>query len=452
MKRRDVVKLGAVAAGAGLGVPGCSVPKLIGQLHGTDGAAAFNAMLDEQLGKLEKPGLLHRMVESRTKKQLTEAQRERIAEKDALFRRMLGTVMITQAFRELPEETRSEAAVQERMFRHWDQIGSTVFEISDMLAALEPKERAQVKSQLEKHPDMPMELGEMLDARSQQAGLSTTRRLQLRKMMSQTAFRLKNGHASSLIDEYVAKVDKLRTTDERNAAAIELATKLGERGFWRRQQQLAADPPGATPTTPAQAPPAPPPPSPPPAPPVGTAPAQPQVPQAPPAQPPGTQAPGTTPPVQPGQEPMPVLLHKSARTAARRGDCRAIGILGKRIHELDATYYETSFRTDPMIVNCRPGVPVDERGAPLPATAPPPPPETVEAARKGEHPGQQGLRVGGYMFGIGLGIGLLSIVLVSTSSDIALLGLFGLTAAVILVGLGLIILLISSIIYATSDD
>ena len=52
MKRRDVIKLGAVAAGASAGVPGCAVPKLVSTLHGADGAAAFNAMLDAQLTKL----------------------------------------------------------------------------------------------------------------------------------------------------------------------------------------------------------------------------------------------------------------------------------------------------------------------------------------------------------------------------------------------------------------
>ena len=52
MKRRDVIKLGAVAAGAGV-LPSCAVPKMLGSMQGADGAAAFNAVLDEQLGKLD---------------------------------------------------------------------------------------------------------------------------------------------------------------------------------------------------------------------------------------------------------------------------------------------------------------------------------------------------------------------------------------------------------------
>ena len=141
---------------------------------------------------------------------------------------------------------------------------------------------------------------------------------------------------------------------------------------------------------------------------------------------------------------MHVLLHKSARNAARRGDCKAIAILGKRVAELDAEYYRTSYATDTILINCRPGI-SDE---PLQPTAPVAQPTNLKPP---EHPGNKGLRVGGYMFGIGLAIGAGSALLLAIPSDIAILGLFGITAAVIMVGLGLIILLISAIIYASND-
>src|SRR5687768_4513029 len=127
MKRRDVVKLGAVAAAATAGVPGCTVPKMLGSLRGADGAAAFNAMLDEQLGALDgASNLLGKLVEGQTRKPLSAEKNAKLAEKDAMFRRMLSTVLITQAFRELPEETQAEPAVQERMWQHYDQIGSSI--------------------------------------------------------------------------------------------------------------------------------------------------------------------------------------------------------------------------------------------------------------------------------------------------------------------------------------
>jgi hypothetical protein len=72
-----------------------------------------------------------------------------------------------------------------------------------------------------------------------------------------------------------------------------------------------------------------------------------------------------------------------------------------------------------------------------------PPKETA----KPERPGSGGLRVGGYMFGIGLVVGLGSFLIVAAGS---FAGLFGLTLAAVLVGIGLIVLLISAIIYAAN--
>src|SRR5882672_4961396 len=115
MKRRDVIKLGALAAGAA-GLPSCAVPRMIGEMTGAGGAGAFNAMLDKQLAGLDKPGLLHRLVEAHTGKPMSEVARARIAEKDAAFRQLLGTLLITQGFRELPKDTQVEPAVQDRMW------------------------------------------------------------------------------------------------------------------------------------------------------------------------------------------------------------------------------------------------------------------------------------------------------------------------------------------------
>lgn len=417
MKRRDVMKLGAVAAGAGIGVPGCAVPKMVSTMKGPEGAAAFNAMLDQQLAKLEGPGLVHRLVEGYTKKKATPEQREKLAEKDAQFRRMLSTVLITQAFRELPPETQIEPAVQQRMWSHYEQIGSLVYEVSDLLASLEPHQRTKIKTTLEKNPDLPMDLGQALDDRAARAGISMTRRLQMRKMISQTAFRFKNGQASSVIEEYVGKVEKLRPTDERNAAALDVATKVGERGFWRNVQRLAD---GAGP---------------------GSA-----------APPPVTAAPAPLPPPPPSPEPAHVKLHQAARSAARRGDCRAIDILGRRVRELDENYHRMTFSADPLIANCRPGQMVDANGQPVlaPPSATQPMVQQPEAKPQG-HPGSVGLRVGAYMLGIGLAIGLVSALLISVGSDVAIVGVFGMTAAVIGVGIGLLVLLVAGIVYLAND-
>src|SRR3954466_5756434 len=104
MKRRDGIKLGALA-GVGVTASSCALPRKLGTMTGDDGAGAFNKMLDEQLGMLEKPGLLQRIVADYKKKPLSEDAQAKINVHDEMFRRMLSTVLITQGFRELPLST-----------------------------------------------------------------------------------------------------------------------------------------------------------------------------------------------------------------------------------------------------------------------------------------------------------------------------------------------------------
>jgi hypothetical protein len=252
MKRRDVIKVSAVTAGATLGVPGCAIPRLMASLSGADGAAAF-------LQRMEGPGLLARLMATTAKVGTSHSPEvtAKLAEQDELFRRMLGTLLVTQGFRDLPPETQLEPAVQERMWSHMDEIGETVFQVGDMLAALDGRQRDTVQQTLRAQPDLPMMLGQSLDDSAAAAGISAKRRLQLRQMMSQAAFRMRHGDPVSIIDEYVDKVDRVRARGEHDAEALAFAQQLGDRAFWRYQHLLQQQPdpsappiaagPGATP-------------------------------------------------------------------------------------------------------------------------------------------------------------------------------------------------------------
>ncbi|HLL20697.1 MAG TPA: hypothetical protein VK427_01125 [Kofleriaceae bacterium] len=389
MKRRDLIKLGAAAAGTGM-LPACGVPKQVADMRGEGGSAEWNAMLDEQLGNLARPGLLQSLVGNRAKRALTPADRERMAAKDEMFRRLLGTVLVTQSFRELPEGTRSEQAVQTRMWSHYDQIGSSIFEIGDMLAALSPHDQSRLKTVLDSNPAIAMDIGEAIDTQAARAGISRARRKQLKQMMSQTTFRLESNHGTAMIDEYVTKVERLKATDERHAQALELAAQLNERAFWKAQQRFAQDPPGAA-----------------------SAPAT------------GGASTSAPPPTQ------IETLTQSARIAARRGDCRATEVLGARVAEIDLTYYQTVFATDPEILTCQAGISREPPGPAMPSK---------------HRPGSTGLRVGGYMLGVGFGIGLVSVILLNAGGAGGV-GLVGLTVGALMIGIGLLVLVFSALVY-----
>ncbi len=426
MKRREVLGLGALAAGAAAGVPGCSVPKIVSEMRGPDGAAQFNAMLDAELAKLEKPGLLQRIAEQQGRGSLRTEANAALAEKDATFRRMLSAILVTQSFRELPDETRNHPDVQARMWQHMDAISSAVYETSDMLAALDANQRAKLRETLRDKPELAMDVGEALDARAGRAGLSAARRRQLRQMMSNASFRLRTTNPSSVIDEYVEKVEKLRETHARDAAALDKAVELGEKEFWRAQRLRLADDPG-NPTTNSPL-----------MPPGGPV----QQPAPPPAQAP------TTAPVDPGT-PIPTgpalpdsltvvrMLTRLARNAAYKGNCKSVDTIGRRIRDIDPAFHARVFATDKLLTDCLPGVATARPGATEPESDELPEPR---------HPGSKGMRTGGYMLGVGLIISVVSIPLIYV-----VVGIFTLTAGVVLMALGLVWLYINALVYVAQD-
>jgi hypothetical protein len=415
MKRRDVIKLGALAT-AGVAGPSCTVPKKLGTLEGPDGAAEFNRMLDLQLATLQKPGLLQLLVGQHTKKPLSEQASAKITAHDVMFRRMLSTVLVTQGFRELPMATQLQPAVQDRMWQHEDLIGSMVFEISDMLAALDPAQRSTVQTTLQQQPELPMALGELLDERAATAGMSKARRRQLRGVMKQATFRLREQDPSALIDEYVTKVERFKPSTTSDGDTIELAERLGQREFWRYQQRMKRQGAGAPP----------------------------------PQGPPGTVAPGSVPPAPQSQNPMVAQLVANAYEAANQRDCRKVVGIGNSVRDLDPAYHQQSFMTVPAFADCYRVVAEES------AMKPPPPgqqtyanPQPTVIPEPKSRAGSGGMKAGGWMLGIGVIVFLVSIPLVESSAEG--LGLLGLTVGSLLVGIGLLVLLISAIIYAASD-
>lgn len=420
MNRRDVIKAGAIAtAGALAPSTACvSIQRSLGALSGADGAAEFNKILDEELANLAKPGLLQKLVVKHTKKPLSAKADAAIAQQDAMFRQMLSTLLVSQGFRDLPPETQVQPEVQDRMWRHYDEIGSSVFQISDMLSSLDEATRAAVRTKLKEDPELPMSIGQALHDSATKAGMSTRRKGQLRAMMAQSQFRLQHADPGTVIHEYVTKVERHRASSERDADALDLARQIGEREFWRYKHLLAFadDPsgaPGATAPVPAPAP------TPAPAPPI-----------APPA---------------PAGDPVARTLYQSAIRAARQGRCQDVAILGNKVRDVDPAFYAEVFAINPEIVNCNPN------NAPGVAAPAPPPPAMSQPYADPDRPkpGDRGIRAGGYMLGIGLIFGAIGALLVAAE---VFAGVFALTIAVVLFGIGLIVLLISALIRATADD
>ena len=245
MKRRDLLKIGAAATVASqvVGAAGC-VP-----LHATPAeplvpsggpsADEFLANLDRQLASMQDAAFVRRIMKFESNQAPTPKQQAMLDEKDAMFRKMLRTLVITQGFRDQSVEMQLAPAVQARMFGHLDEVGTTVFEVSDMLAALDDSQHSKLKQALKSRPDLPMTISAAIDSQAASAGVSMKRRLQLRQMMANATFRLRHGDPRSLIEEYTNKVERIRANSSTDALALDISQKLGERAFWQYQQQLA---------------------------------------------------------------------------------------------------------------------------------------------------------------------------------------------------------------------
>lgn len=245
MKRRDVLKAGAAgAAVVGLGSAGSTGCVPITQTPADrarlDAAAdRFLRTLDDQLAATDRSTPVTSFVDAMRPGPRPAAAHEAVAAHDALFKKTLRALFITQSFRDLPVETQLHPAVQERLHDHMEELDASVFELADFLSSQTAEQRGKLRDALRREPDAAMRIGEEMDRHAAAAGLSRQRRLQLRQMMSQAAFRMRSETPGALIDEYTAKVTRLRGPDGSGALALELSEKLGQRAFWRYQQHLA---------------------------------------------------------------------------------------------------------------------------------------------------------------------------------------------------------------------
>jgi len=121
--------------------------------------------------------------------------------------------------------------------------------------------------------------------------------------------------------------------------------------------------------------------------------------------------------------------------------------LGRYILSIDRDFFKQSFSADPRLAECVHQVAkVDRDNAERYEQLHPQAPEPEEPPKP--HAGEKGLRAGGYMLGIGLLVGFVSLGGLYLG---AFPFVFGVTAGVLLVGIGLLVLLVSALIYVTND-
>jgi hypothetical protein len=251
MRRREWLGGSALAgAGAlGLGSSGCAPawPEALEPGVMPADMDAFLATVDARMQDMTQARFVEGFAESVRAAPLRAEHRSELQRRDKVFQRMLRTLYLTQTFRDLPEEAQRHPGMQSRMFGHLDEIDGSVEEVTELLKSSSGDHEA-LRAALKQHPDLGMQIGEAIDQRAARAGISVKRRVQLRGMMKQASFRLKNAPAHLVIDEYVQKAERMGKSNPA-PSSLGLAAQAGSEAFWALQSASAAPPPPAPAST-----------------------------------------------------------------------------------------------------------------------------------------------------------------------------------------------------------
>jgi hypothetical protein len=203
--------------------------------------------LEAKLAGMAKSEFVDGFVARLAKNQpLSAERRAKIEANEALFRRSLSSLFLTQTFRDLPVEAQRHPRLQALMHERLPEVDQTVFDVTDMLETLDPEQRQALRRELASRPDLPLQLSEAIDERAAAAGVSSNRRRQLRSMLTQASFRLRHAAPDTLIDEYTAKVRRATAPGgAAQAMALHAAARATEDLFFSAQVAGAAAPAGS---------------------------------------------------------------------------------------------------------------------------------------------------------------------------------------------------------------
>jgi hypothetical protein len=155
-----------------------------------------------------------------------------------LARKSMQALFTTAMFTDLPIESQVHAGVQNRMWRAQSTMDEAVGGMKDFLEDQTPGDLARVRSLLGDDPEVVRRISGFFDLEAGRAGLSDARRRATRDLFTQVGWRLEKQPPSILIEEYLAKVEKITASDvDAEARQRWLVSKVGEKAFWIQEQE-----------------------------------------------------------------------------------------------------------------------------------------------------------------------------------------------------------------------
>jgi hypothetical protein len=222
MDRRDILK-----ATAGLALSGCATshspsPRPTGPLATNDDVAQTLADVDSTIAKLSAvaphPELYVQAVAGRPRT-LPSLEELDVARAHNLMQRTFAALHISATFRDLPPDVQQREETQRRMWRAMPLLDGAMIDLSDYLETLSASDRRRIQAEIDKDPNLVMDIAGTLDDQAAAVGVPMRRRLQLRTAASHVSWRMTHQSVSALLDDVLGKVHRVR---ERHARDEEL--------------------------------------------------------------------------------------------------------------------------------------------------------------------------------------------------------------------------------------
>jgi hypothetical protein len=200
MKRRDFLVIGSGAAG--LSAAGCKTMSASGAFD----MGGHLAWLDGTLDRISSSRPIGSQIPRG--RPITRRQKVWIDDTDQLMRQSFRSLVVTGAYRDMPEAERGHPEVKQRLALVAPDMDASILDTTSRLERMTATELADVQDYLRKHPDTGMRIAESVGASAKQDGVPMARRAHLRGMFTHVSWRLAHQPPGLLVNEYTRKVRK----------------------------------------------------------------------------------------------------------------------------------------------------------------------------------------------------------------------------------------------------
>jgi hypothetical protein len=224
MDRRDILK-----ATAGLALAGCGTTRGIaasapsGSWSDAEVARTL-ADLDSTIEKLSEvppqPELyLEAVVGRSSRPTLPPLDQVDVERAHNLVQRTFAALHISATFHDLPKDVQARSDTQRRMWRAVPLLDSAVVDLADYLGSMSAADRRKIQAEIDRDPNLVMDVAGALDDQAARVGVPTRRRAQLRSTAAHVSWRMAHQSVGALLDDVLGKVERVR---ERHARDEEL--------------------------------------------------------------------------------------------------------------------------------------------------------------------------------------------------------------------------------------